>query len=49
MADVGYAMHIELLEYLDEYCQPPVVFDSRILLENPENVLRKLCAALLSL
>lgn len=46
MADVGYAMHTELLEYLADIGQPPVVLDSRKLLENPERVLKKLCAAL---
>lgn len=46
MADVGYAMHSELFEYLDNLGQPPIVLDSRKLLENPESVLRKLCSAL---
>lgn len=46
MADVGYAMHTELFDYLDNLSRPPIVLDSRKLLENPERVLRKLCAAL---
>ena len=46
MADVGYAMHSELFEYLDNLGQRPIVLDSRRLLENPEKVLKKLCTAL---
>ncbi len=46
MMDVGYAMHSQLFEYLDDLGQPPIVLDSRKLLENPETVLRKLCDAL---
>lgn len=46
MADVGYAMHIELLEYLEANELPVIVLDSRSILEDPENQLRKLCAAL---
>ncbi len=46
MADVGYAKHIELLEYLEANELPIIVLDSQSILQNPENQLRKLCAAL---
>ena len=43
MRDVGYAAHIELLDYLRGIGQEPPVLDSRLVLENPRAVLRKLC------
>lgn len=41
--DVGYARHIELLDYLRSIGQSPPVLDSRQVLLNPEGVLRALC------
>lgn len=43
LADVGYAAHIRLLEYLQARGQHPPVLDSRLVLENPRGVLRQLC------
>lgn len=41
--DVGYAMHIELLEYLNKQDIKPIVIDSKDILLNPEKALTKLC------
>lgn len=46
MHDVGYAMHSRLLDHLESIGRPPIVLDSRRLLENPEKVLSKLCERL---
>ncbi|NEN24236.1 sulfotransferase family protein [Cryomorpha ignava] len=46
MSDVGYAMHIELLEYLEANELPIIILDSKSILQSPENQLKKLCAAL---
>ena len=41
--DVGYALHLELLDYLRRIGQEPPVLDSKQTLLNPRGVLRKLC------
>jgi hypothetical protein len=41
--DVGYAKHIELLDYLRGRGQEPVVLDSRQVLKDPKKVLSELC------
>ena len=43
MDDVGYALHIELLEYLQSSNIKPIVLDSRKLLLRPKAVLEELC------
>lgn len=43
MADVGYAMHTQLLDYLNDKGLPPVILDSKRLLMQPELTLKKLC------
>lgn len=43
--DVGYAAHIELVEYLTARGKAPILMDSRRILENPEGELRRLCKA----
>jgi hypothetical protein len=43
MADVGYAQHWELLDYLQGLGQNTAVLDSRAILENPRGVLSQLC------
>lgn len=43
MNDVGYASHLELLEYLQKINIEPIVVDSKDLLLNPESMLRKIC------
>ncbi len=43
MRDVGYAAHVQLLEYLRALGQEPPVLDSRLVLENPRGVLSELC------
>ena len=43
MIDVGYAQHIELIDYYDEIGVEPIVLDSRQILENPKAGLIKLC------
>ncbi|MFT5233332.1 MAG: hypothetical protein ACI9UK_001257 [Candidatus Krumholzibacteriia bacterium] len=43
LTDVGYAKHVEVLEYLQERGQTPVVLDSRQVLLDPRQVLEKLC------
>ena len=42
--DVGYALHLELLDYLRGIGQNPPVLDSKQTLLNPRGVLAKLCA-----
>lgn len=46
MADVGYAMHGELIDYLHEIKNPPIVLDSKRVLENPRKTLTLLCEKL---
>jgi hypothetical protein len=41
--DVGYALHIELLEYFKIHHIPFVVLDAQKVLYNPEKTMRKLC------
>lgn len=43
MQDVGYAKHIELLQYLQARGQEPVVLTSESVLKNPRDKLEKLC------
>ncbi len=43
MRDVGYAKHLELLEYLEGIGQAPPVVDSREVLEDPAGRLEALC------
>lgn len=44
LRDVGYAQHIELLEYLQGRGQSPPVLDAREVLLDPHRVLSLLCA-----
>ncbi|WP_397362345.1 sulfotransferase family protein [Olleya sp. R77988] len=44
--DIGYAKHVELLNYLKSTDNPPIVLDSKSVLLNPEKTLRKLCLAI---
>ncbi|WP_412561192.1 sulfotransferase family protein [Winogradskyella sp. MIT101101] len=41
--DVGYELHIELLDYFKKHDIPFTVLDSRKVLENPRKTLQKLC------
>ena len=41
--DVGYAMHIELIEYFKTHQIPFVVLDAKKVLLNPKETLQKLC------
>ncbi|MCG2589818.1 sulfotransferase family protein [Rhodohalobacter sulfatireducens] len=43
MRDVGYAKHLELLEYLQEIGQKPIVLVSEKVLKNPGEMLNRLC------
>ena len=43
MRDVGYAKHIELLDYLRKLGQEPPVLDSRLVLLDPRSTLATLC------
>jgi len=43
MRDVGYAHHLELLDYLTDLGQKPMVIDSREILQDPEKRLIELC------
>ena len=43
MADVGYALHIELLEYFTKNGIRPIVLDSKKILLAPRKVLSQLC------
>ncbi|MFQ6006263.1 MAG: sulfotransferase family protein [Woeseia sp.] len=43
LGDVGYKMHLDLVEYLRALGQEPPVLDARVTLENPRGVLEKLC------
>ena len=46
MQDVGYAGHLELITYFQSHKIPYLVLDSKKVLENPEQVLSKLCEGL---
>lgn len=41
--DVGYELHLELLDYFKKHDIPFTVLDSRKVLENPKKILQKLC------
>lgn len=43
MDDVGYALHINLLNYFNTHKIPFAVLDSKSVLLNPEKILSKLC------
>jgi hypothetical protein len=43
MQDVGYAAHLELIDYLSGIGQKPLVIDSRQILLNPEKKLKEIC------
>lgn len=43
MQDVGYAKHLELLNYLTGIGQEPLVIDSKEILMNPEKKLSEIC------
>lgn len=43
LKDVGYLKHLELLDFLINAGNPPIVLDSKRLLMNPEKILNKLC------
>jgi len=43
LRDVGYKMHLDLVEYLQSLGQEPAVLDSEATLHNPRGVLQKLC------
>ena len=43
LQDVGYALHLELLRYLQSRGQNPPVLDAKQILLNPKKVLGKLC------
>jgi len=43
LRDVGYKMHLDLVEYLQSLGQEPAVLDSEATLHNPRGVLEKLC------
>ncbi len=43
MHDVGYASHLELLEYLQKINIDPIVVDSKDILLEPEKMLKKIC------
>ena len=45
LRDTGLAVQTEIFDALSEAGAPPPVLDARLLLENPEGVLRQLCAA----
>ncbi|RNC84719.1 MAG: sulfotransferase family protein [Balneola sp.] len=43
MRDVGYAAHLELMEYLKGIGQQPIVIDSKEVLMNPRQKLTEIC------
>lgn len=43
LRDVGYKMHLDLVEFLRALGQEPAVLDSEATLRNPRGVLRELC------
>lgn len=46
LEDVGYKMHVALVEQLQKLDLPIIVLDSKAVLLNPEKQLRKLCNAI---
>ena len=45
LRDVGYRQHLELLDYLEEQGENPVVLDSKRVLLDPQKTLARLCDA----
>jgi len=45
ITDLGYAKQIEVLNFLVDRGKPPVVLESKELLNNPKAILTKLCDA----
>lgn len=43
MDDVGYSMHVELIDYLQKMNIKPIVIDSKEILLHPKKMLNKLC------
>ena len=43
MDDVGYALHVELLAYLNNQGIKPIIIDAKAILVNPEKALAKVC------
>lgn len=43
LRDVGYKLHIDLMQYLQSLGQEPPVLDSEATLRNPRGVLQRLC------
>jgi hypothetical protein len=43
MADVGYEEHTKLLAHFKQAQVTPIVLDAKLVLQNPEKVLKKLC------
>lgn len=43
LKDVGYKSHVELLHYFEENNISHIVMDSKMILENPEQELKRLC------
>lgn len=46
MQDVGYAAHLDLINYLSEIGQKPMVIDSKQILLNPGKKLTEICTAI---
>lgn len=46
MVDVGYAAHLQLINYLENIQKPFVVLDSKSVLQDPKAILSKLCLRL---
>ncbi len=46
LVDVGYALHIDLLEYFQIHGKEPIVLDSKKVLLNPQKILSQLCKCL---
>ena len=44
--DVGYAKHLEIVEYLIEQGKKPVIVDAKNILQYPQSRLRELCGSL---
>lgn len=43
ISDVGYKDHLELLTYLKSINKRPLVVDSKVLLDNPKDILMRIC------
>ena len=44
MSDIGVKMQFDLFNYLEKSHDNPIVLDSKYLLKNPSEILKKLCA-----